>query len=135
MTSFCGIRTYQFLVWDPEHEAHHKGFSQKEENQKGENSFAVVVHSVKSHFQDYWNVAPSLTRREQCRQRFNPRCVVSVCKLAPVVCVHEKNERSRGNEQAHPHLASERIGCLIPKRQSFPRVESLNHDAYICEAS
>ena len=60
---------------------------------------------------------------------------MSVCKLAPVVCVHEKNERSRGNEQTHPYFASERIRCLLPKRQLFIRVESLDHDTYICEAN
>ena len=58
---------------------------------------------------------------------------MSVCRLAPAVALHEINERSKGNDQAHLYFANEKICCLIPKRQSSTSVESLDQDTYICK--
>ena len=60
---------------------------------------------------------------------------MSVCRLAPAVALHEKNERSKGNDQVHLYFANEKICCLIPKCQSSTSVESLDQDTYIYEPS
>ena len=57
---------------------------------------------------------------------------MSVCRLAPAVALHEKNERSKGNDQVHLYFANEKICCLT-MRQSSTIVESLDQDTYICE--